>query len=94
MCPAKKVKKFEFCKAPFGENFSSYLPSPKISWVQREWFRFEFRRPHLEDPPISYPQILSNFISLFLLTLKILCVKLRKLKSLNFGGPVSGEPPL
>ena len=48
-------------------------------------------------PPFWHPQILSNFIfPLYLFTLKILGFQLKRLKSLNFGGPVWGyaAPPI
>ena len=48
-----------------------------------------------EGPPFWYPQTLSNFIfSLYLLTLKISCVQLKRFKSLNFGIWNILEPPL
>ena len=46
------------------------------------------------DPPFWHHKIWSNFIfSLWLVTLKILCVWLKRLKSPNFGGPRLGGTP-
>ena len=47
------------------------------------------------DTPFWYPQILLNFIfPLCLVTLKISCAQLKRLKSLNFRGPRSGKTPI
>ena len=57
---------------------SSYLPIHKTLSVQRRWLKFEFWCPYWRGiPSFWYPQILS-------------CVQLKRLKSLNFGGPRLG----
>ena len=47
------------------------------------------------DPPFWYPKVWSNFIFLlYLPTLKISCVQLKRSKSLKFGGPCLEETPI
>ena len=57
--------------------------------------KVEFWQPSLEVLPFWNPHILANYIFLlYLLTLKISCGQLKRLKSLNFGGPRLGNPIL
>ena len=58
--------------------------------------KFEFKGPRLRGTPsIFVPLNCFKFYRSFIFTyLKILCVQLQRLKSLNFAGPCLGKTPI
>ena len=106
MCPAQKDKKLEFCRAPFGETpilesqifvrfslfFISTYPENLIHLALLVYKLEIWVALFEENYPFWYHQTLQNIIfPLCLVTSKISCVQLKRLKSSNFGGPCTGK---
>ena len=54
--------------------------------------KFEFGRTQLRDPHFGAQHFVKFYLSFIFISFKISCVQLERLKSLNFRGPVLGEP--